>query len=589
MTEELDNTKYLDLYGDVNNSWVDEKDPNKKTFFYELKEKNYNKLFDLIKRNNTNFNFLNKIYSKTIETLSQPSSIPDSYSDIVNQFYYSKSKDDLMIKIFKNYTENKISSPLNFYIDYDVDKVTNLIFNVTSGKFTLPVKEFYSIPEKVDLYKKLINDLSKIFNLNFDVDKIIEIEKSLSQFIYDEDVQNDLKLWNNNTTFELLDKEYPELNIKNVFKNYLDKRIKVKNPQYLHVYHNIIKKLDLQTLNQYFAFNFITQTSVFVNKELNDLLFDFYNKLLNRKKDNNLDTMFLNLCINNFPNILNSLYYKKFSNKNKENDVINFFDRMKLYIQYKLEKNTWWSKKAKKVAIEKVKDMKLNIFKLNSFFENNTYNLSDDYVTNIFNLLNYEYLASANFLYIESDNYMNSIPSYDVNIHYSLFGNFMNIPIGILQEPFLTDNKIFNSAGLGSIICHEIVHSFDILGKNYDNKNRSKIWWTEDDIENYVNKTENIISLFGLPKNKKTHFFLKELVADIDGLNIILDYIKDENIVTDIIKDYEQFFRYYCYLWRFNKKYEENTFYNKINIILNNNTKFNYLYQMKNEGISIYV
>ena len=61
---------------------------------------------------------------------------------------------------------------------------------------------------------------------------------------------------------------------------------------------------------------------------------------------------------------------------------------------------------------------------------------------------------------------------YDVNIHYSLFGNFMNIPIGILQEPFLTDNKIFNSAGLGSIICHEIVHSFDILGKNYDNKNK---------------------------------------------------------------------------------------------------------------------
>jgi hypothetical protein len=36
MMEELNNDKYLDLYGDVNNSWVDENDPNKKSFFYEL-------------------------------------------------------------------------------------------------------------------------------------------------------------------------------------------------------------------------------------------------------------------------------------------------------------------------------------------------------------------------------------------------------------------------------------------------------------------------------------------------------------------------------------------------------------------------
>jgi predicted metalloendopeptidase len=85
-----------------------------------------------------------------------------------------------------------------------------------------------------------------------------------------------------------------------------------------------------------------------------------------------------------------------------------------------------------------------------------------------------------------------------VNAYYDPSTNEITFPAAILQPPFF-DPKADDAANygtMGSIIGHELTHGFDDQGSQFDADGNMKMWWTQQDYENFKNRKQLIVDQF---------------------------------------------------------------------------------------------
>ena len=103
--------------------------------------------------------------------------------------------------------------------------------------------------------------------------------------------------------------------------------------------------------------------------------------------------------------------------------------------------------------------------------------------------------------------------------------NALNFPAAILQPPFFDpkSDAAANYGAIGAIIGHEISHSFDNTGADFDAQGRLVNWWTPADAAHFTTATDALAKQFdayeALPglhvSGKQT---LGEDIADVSGL-----------------------------------------------------------------------
>lgn len=108
--------------------------------------------------------------------------------------------------------------------------------------------------------------------------------------------------------------------------------------------------------------------------------------------------------------------------------------------------------------------------------------------------------------------------------------NSLNFPAAILQPPFF-DNAApdaFNYGAIGSIIGHEISHTFDAEGSAFDDKGRVRNWWTPADHAHFDEEARALEQQFdtyevfpGLHVNGKQT--IDENIADLGGVAAAYD------------------------------------------------------------------
>jgi predicted metalloendopeptidase len=104
--------------------------------------------------------------------------------------------------------------------------------------------------------------------------------------------------------------------------------------------------------------------------------------------------------------------------------------------------------------------------------------------------------------------------------------NALNFPAGILVPPFFDPHATAaaNYGGIGAVIGHEISHSFDDQGAQFDAQGRLKNWWTPEDLARFRASGEALAKQFSAYKpfpdlavdGKLT---LGENIADLAGLS----------------------------------------------------------------------
>ena len=108
--------------------------------------------------------------------------------------------------------------------------------------------------------------------------------------------------------------------------------------------------------------------------------------------------------------------------------------------------------------------------------------------------------------------------------------NALNFPAGILQPPFFDPHAdgAYNYGAIGAVIGHEISHSFDNNGADFDAQGALRNWWTSADLAAFRQQGKALADQYstyqplpGLHVNGP--LTLGENLADLAGLQASLD------------------------------------------------------------------
>ena len=279
----------------------------------------------------------------------------------------------------------------------------------------------------------------------------------------------------------------------------------------------------------------------------------------------------LSYCFNTF---LTEQYISKYANGAYIKWASNLAYDLKTVFMRKIERNKWMSPNTKKYALLKLKHIRVDMahppylvpdpdieYKANDAWGNicacNAWRLK---------LL----IESEGKQYIDLPLVDWSVTfslagnqAYIVNAFYDPTKNNIYLPLAYLQKPFLDGDERgieYNLAYIGYTIAHELSHSLDDLGSMYDYKGNLFNWWTPHDRKVFDSKVKDVIrqyETFAARDGIKMDGSLSvgENLADISGLAIIEEYLRDYQINDDYIipikkLSFETMFMYIAYQWR---------------------------------------
>ncbi|MDB5755895.1 MAG: peptidase [Massilia sp.] len=123
-----------------------------------------------------------------------------------------------------------------------------------------------------------------------------------------------------------------------------------------------------------------------------------------------------------------------------------------------------------------------------------------------------------------------SMPPQLVNAVNMPLQNAIVFPAAILQPPFYDPkaSDAVNYGAIGSVIGHEISHSFDDQGAQFDAQGRLRDWWTREDLEHFKKASAKLAAQFSTYKPfpdlaVNGNLTLSENLADLAGLSAAYD------------------------------------------------------------------
>jgi predicted metalloendopeptidase len=140
--------------------------------------------------------------------------------------------------------------------------------------------------------------------------------------------------------------------------------------------------------------------------------------------------------------------------------------------------------------------------------------------------------------------------------------NALNFPAAILQPPYFDANAdtAHNYGSMGAIIGHEISHSFDDQGSQFDAAGRLANWWTKEDFDHFKAASEALAAQFDAYRPfpdlaVNGHQTLSENIADVAGLLTAYDAYRlslegAEDVVKNGFSGDQRFFISFGQSWR---------------------------------------
>lgn len=223
--------------------------------------------------------------------------------------------------------------------------------------------------------------------------------------------------------------------------------------------------------------------------------------------------------------------------------VKNVFQDIRYIFKDIIQHNKWMSVTAKQEALTKLRTIRLIIGSPPLIVKDPLVQYSEtNYWKNLINVGKYRakmfaFLNGKAVAYVTSVDWdvyaLTSQQSYIVNAFYTANQNSIFIPHAILSKPFvdLTNRGIeYNLAYIGFTLSHEISHSLDSIGSQYDHKGNLKNWWTPRDKKLFDCKIAGIVSQYkkaakvdGLDIDPSIS--VGEDLADINGFRLIEQYL----------------------------------------------------------------
>jgi predicted metalloendopeptidase len=141
--------------------------------------------------------------------------------------------------------------------------------------------------------------------------------------------------------------------------------------------------------------------------------------------------------------------------------------------------------------------------------------------------------------------------------------NALNFPAAILDPPYYDPaaSAAIRYGAIGATIGHEISHSFDDQGSQFDAAGRFTNWWTPEDLAHFKDASAKLVAQYsGYAPFPDLHvngqLTLSENIADVAGLSAAYDAYRDVRGPGAPAGDDQNFFVSYAQSWRIKMREE---------------------------------
>ena len=276
--------------------------------------------------------------------------------------------------------------------------------------------------------------------------------------------------------------------------------------------------------------------------------FEFQGKFLRGQKThvdlNILPVFTIGFTFNTF---LTNQYIKKYKNDLAIDYVKMIAEDLKTVFMRIIKRNNWMEPKTKKIALDKLENIKFMIGDPPMLREDPLLDYKpDDPWGNLVKKATWRHyqaieLVGKSVIDIPSVDWTTSPikfiskQSYVVNAMYTPTENAIYVPLGYIQKPFVDLDERgleYNLAHIGFTIAHELSHSLDDFGSKYNKNGQLENWWTEKDKKNFKKIQENIVKQYETYAKYDNIKFdawpsIGEDLADIAGFAICEEYLRD--------------------------------------------------------------
>ncbi len=437
-------------------------------------------------------------------------------------------------------------SIIGFYAAPDDERSSINLAHFYQTGIGLPERDYYFKNDSSTLaiqkgYKRFIARLFELTGTDVAASEklagiVYEIERQLASSHRTNVELRDVKANYNKLAVIDIAKKHPNLNWPGLLKDLGLKvdSVNIAQPGYYLKLNAMLKSVSINEWKTYLKANALANYSNFLSQPFVDASFEYTRILTGQAVKKTRAEEMTQAVDRSLGHALAQLYVKKYFPEEAKKRVAILVDNLKKAFETRINNLAWMSDSTKAKAREKLAAFTEKIgypdkwrdysgvdVKRDTYFENRLSANRNDYLYN---------LAKVGQP-VDRTEWWTTPPTVTAYNNPPL--NEIVFPAGILQSPYfdLYADDALNYGGIGMVIGHEITHSFDDQGAQYDKDGNVKNWWTKDDYEKFKARTQQVIDQYNSftvldSMHIKGALTVGENTADIAGVAIAYDAFK---------------------------------------------------------------
>jgi putative endopeptidase len=377
-------------------------------------------------------------------------------------------------------------------------------------------------------------------------DVVYNIDKQLAASHKTRVERRDVQANYNKIGIQELEKKQPNIGW-NDFLNHLGAKtdsIDIGQPAYYEKLNTLLKTIPIANWKLYLKANTIEGYATDLSGPFVDAAFEFTKVISGQSVQKTRGEIMASAVDNYLGEALGQLYVKKYFPESAKKRMLDLVNNVQKAYAIRIDNLEWMSDSTKRKAKEKLFATTKKIGYPDQWKDYSTVAISRNaYFENLVSAGGAAYSRELKKLgkLVDKSEWFTT-PS-TVTAYNNPSANEIVFPAGILQSPYF-DNEAddaLNYGGIGMVIGHEITHTFDDQGAQYDKEGNVKNWWTKDDYAKFKSRIKQVIDMYSTftvldSLHVKGDMTVGENTADIAGIAVAYDAFKMTKQGQDTIK-----------------------------------------------------
>ncbi|NID09012.1 M13 family metallopeptidase [Fibrivirga algicola] len=310
--------------------------------------------------------------------------------------------------------------------------------------------------------------------------------------------------------------------------------VNVAQPAYYDKLNTLLTAVSLDDWKVYLKAHALTNYAGFLSQPFTDASFEYAKILTGQAVKKSRAEEMTQAVDGSLGDALAQVYVKKYFSEEAKKRITALVDNLKKAFEARINRLDWMSDSTKTKAKEKLYAFNQKIGYPDKWRDYTRVSVNrETYFENRLSAIKNEYshrLAKVGQP-VDRTEWHTTPPTVTAYNNPPL--NEIVFPAGILQSPYfdLYADDALNYGGVGMVIGHEITHSFDDQGAQFDKVGNVTNWWTKADYAKFKAKTQQVIdqyNKFTVLDNVpiKGALTVGENTADIAGVAIAYDAFK---------------------------------------------------------------